>query len=74
VKITKRDFDAWWALPVGMEFKKLLHENLDKLAHNSKTENYARDQIGNAIEVGKYEATKFYLNITFRELMGEEDE
>lgn len=70
MQITKDDFNNWWSSPIGMEFRKLLKENLDKLAHGNMTNSYARDVIGNAQEVGKYMATLFYYNMTFEELTG----
>ncbi len=70
--ISKSDFDRWWSDPVGVEFKNLLKENLDKLSHGSMTNAYARDHIGNAVEVGKYEATLFYLSLVYEHLTGEE--
>jgi len=70
MRITKDDFDNWWASPVGQEVKALLRENLDKLSSQTMTEGYARDQIGNAIEVGRYEATMFYYNLSYDDLTG----
>jgi len=71
-RISKDDFDNWKHGPVGKEFFNLLRENLDKLAYNNMTNSFARDQIGNAQEIGKFEATMFYFKMTYEELMGEE--
>lgn len=72
MRISKEDYENWWASPVGVEVKKLMRENLDKLSHGTMTGSFARDQIGNAIEVGKYQATMFYYNLPYNELTGEE--
>lgn len=69
--ITKDDFDNWWNAPVGKEFRKLLDENMVKLAYGNMAQSFCRDHIGNAIEVGKFEATMFYSKMTFEQLMGE---
>ena len=71
-EITRNDFDNWWNNPVGVEFKKMLRENLDKLAYGNMTHSYARDHIGNAIETGKYEATMFYYKLSYEQFTGEE--
>lgn len=72
MRISEDDYRNWWESPVGVEVRKLMMENLDKLSHGTMTNAYARDAIGNAIEVGKYQATMFYLNLPYQELMGEE--
>ena len=66
--ITEDQFNNWWSDPVAIEFKKMVKENLDKLAYGNMTQSYCRDQIGNAIEVGKYEANKFFYNLRFEDI------
>ena len=56
---------------MGLEFRKMLKENLDKLAYGTMTNAFSRDHIGNAIEVGRFIATMFYYNMSYKELMGE---
>ncbi|MCP3681607.1 MAG: hypothetical protein GY861_02860 [bacterium] len=74
--ITPRDFTAWLKMPVTVEYKRVLEEALFKLAHGSMTEAVSRDQIGNAIMTGKYQATKELLieleQADFYELFGGE--
>lgn len=68
--ITEDDFNNWKNSPVGAEFRKLLTDNLTKLAYGNMTHSYCRDTVANAIEVGKFEATMFYLKLTYEQLVG----
>ena len=70
MEITKSDFEAWWNSPVGVEFRKLLDENLEKIAHGSMNMDYAFNHTDKAIEIGKYYATSFYKNLTYEALTG----
>lgn len=72
MRLTRDDFDNWWNLPVGKEFKKMLKEDLDKLSYGNMTTALARDHIQNAIEVGRYQRTMEIYNLTHEDLMGEE--
>ena len=49
----------------------MLKENLDKLAYGNMTNAMCRDQIGNAQEVGRFDATMEYYNLTYEDLAGE---
>jgi hypothetical protein len=72
LRISEQDYDNWWSSPVGVEVRNLMRENLDKLSRGTMTNAYARDHIGNAVEVGKYQATMFYYTLPYKELVGEE--
>ncbi len=74
MKINSDDFQTWWSSPVGLEFRKMLKENLDLLAYGTMTHSFARDHIGNAIEVGKFQATVEIYNMDYYYLTGEIDE
>ena len=71
MKITKSDFEAWWNFPVGLEFRKMVREDMDKLAHGSMVESFARDTTANAVMVGEYKALLFIYNLVYEQLMGE---
>ncbi len=70
--LTKDEFDRWWNNPVGDEFRKMLHEDMVKLAHGNMTNSLARDHIQNAVEVGRYQRTVEIHNTTYEDLVGEE--
>jgi len=70
-RISKDDFEAWWSSPVGLVFKEVLSENLQKLAHGTMRIDYAKDPIMKAEEVGRYEAISEILAIDFNYLTGE---
>ncbi len=70
-QISKDDFDRWWSSPVGLEFRKMLKENLDKLAYGTMVHSFARDHIANAIEVGRFQATVELYNMDYYYLTGE---
>lgn len=72
MRISKQDFEGWWSSPVGVEFKRMLKENLDKLAYGTMTNSFARDDIGNAIEIGRFMATMEYYNLRYEDVAGEE--
>lgn len=75
MRITKSDFENWKTSLVGKEFfQRLLKEDLDKLAYGNMTHALARDHIGNAIEVGKFQIIQLYYNMTYEYLTGEYDE
>lgn len=65
MKITERDFRNWWNTPVALEFKRLIQEDLDKLAHESMTPEHARDTVEKAMAVGAYEALKLYRDMDY---------
>uniref|UniRef100_A0A6M3IRU3 Uncharacterized protein n=1 Tax=viral metagenome TaxID=1070528 RepID=A0A6M3IRU3_9ZZZZ len=71
-RISKQDFEGWLMNPVTEEFRKMLKENLDKLAYGSMNNGAARDQIGTAINIGKFMATMDYYNMNYEFLTGEE--
>jgi len=71
-RISKQDFENWWTSPVGVEFRKMLKENLDKLAYGNMTSSYARDQISNAIEIGRFQVTMEYYNLRYEDIAGKE--
>ena len=73
MRITKQDFEAWWSSPVAVEFKTMLRENSDKLAHGTMNAGHCNDQVQHAIEVGRYQVTKEYLEMTYETLTGEEE-
>jgi len=68
--ITRDDFNNWWSSPVAKEFKALLKENMETLAHRTMAESFARDNIATAVMVGQYEYAKLLLNIDYEYLMG----
>jgi hypothetical protein len=57
--------------PITEEFRKMLKENLDKLAYGSMNNASARDHIGTAINVGRFMATMDYYNMNYEFLTGE---
>ncbi len=56
---------------MGLEFRKMMKEDLDKLAYGTMTNASARDHIGNAIEVGRFAAIMHYYNMNYGTLIGE---
>jgi hypothetical protein len=70
VRITQDEFNNWWGSPVGMEFQKMLAEDLQKLGHGNMAHSFARDQVGNAIEVGRYMRTLEIMKLTYELLVG----
>ena len=74
MRLTKSDVEAWWNLPVGIEFRKMLYEDMEKLGHGNMTGALARDHIGNAIEVGRYQRTMELYNLDYKAVVGGEDE
>jgi hypothetical protein len=73
MRITKSDFENWWGSPVGEEFRKMLRENMEKLAFGNMNNVHARDQVQNAIEVGRFMATNELYNLTYEYLTGEDE-
>ena len=61
----------WWNSPVGLDFRKLLEENLNKLAHGTMNMATVRDQVESAEKLGEYTATRFYWTLTYEQLVGE---
>ena len=72
MKLNKNDFDNWWNNPVALEFKKMLKEDMEKLAHGNMVQSFARDHIQNAIEVGRYQRTLEIHNLSHEQLLGDE--
>lgn len=72
MQLTKSDFDNWWNAPVGLEFRKMLKEDLDKLAHGNMTNAEARDTIGNAQKVGSYNTVMHFIKLQHTDILGEE--
>ena len=72
-RISKDEFNSWWSSPCAIEFKKMMKEDLDKLAWGTMIQSFARDHIGNAIEVGRFMAILHYYKITYEALIGEEE-
>lgn len=69
-EITKNDWENWWASPCGAAFRKILREDLEKLAHGTMDIRYCHDGVTKAVEVGKYQAIKQYLTMSFEEFFG----
>jgi hypothetical protein len=74
MRISESEFQAWWSSPVALEFRRMMKEDLDKLAYGTMVESVARDQIGNAIEVGRFKAILHYFSMNYQTLMGGNDE
>ena len=66
--LTKDDFNNWWNSPVAEEFKAMLREDSIKLSRGNMTTAYARDHIGNAIEVGRFQRNEELLRLTYEQL------
>jgi len=74
MRITKSDFIHWWNLPYTQEFRKLIAEDMDKLAHESMTTDHARDTVAKAEAVGAYKALETYANMTYAFFSGNQEE
>ena len=72
MRLTKDDFEAWWTSPVALEVKRMLEEDLIKLAHGSMTNAMCRDQVQHAIETGRYIRTMELIKLRFEDVSGEE--
>ena len=68
MQITKDDFEDWKSNPVTEKVMEVVKENLDRLAYGTMTPAYCRDSIANAIEVGKFEANKWFYNLSHEDL------
>jgi len=68
--LTKDDFDNWWNSPVGIEFKGLLREDMDKLAHGSMTTEHATSTVEKAEAVGAYKVLQTYLGMDYKFFSG----
>ena len=71
MRITESDFNNWWNAPVGVEVKKMLHDRMTIIAHDSMAESFVRDNITSAVRVGRYKEIQDLLKMKFSELMGE---
>ena len=56
---------------MGVEVKKMLHDRMTIIAHDSMAESFVRDNITSAVRVGRYKEIQDLLKMKFSELMGE---
>ena len=72
LRISEDDFKNWWLNPVGIEVRTMLMERVSKINDEALSECAVRDVIISAIFLGRKFEIQDLLNMSYKELMGEE--
>lgn len=72
MRISEVNFKNWWASPVGQEVRNMLRENILKLNDAALTPEIIKDQLKSAELLGRKLVIQELLNMSYKELMGEE--
>lgn len=75
-RVSEQEFKNWWLDPVGIEVRNMLFERMNTIAHalakGSCMGNIGASPVHYGESVGRYEEIQDLLNMTYKELMGEE--